>query len=70
LGTIFGGWTGFILALLVPLSGYFVLYYQENFWERYRTLGFNLKKIFNPALIKELKLQRKIILEELDKVKI
>ncbi len=29
LAAIFAGWTGFLLALLVPLSGYFVLYYQE-----------------------------------------
>lgn len=70
LGAIFAGWTGLLLAFLVPISGYFVLYYQENFWERIRTLGFKLKKIFNPALIKELELQRKTILEELDKVKI
>lgn len=70
LGAIFGGWTGFLLALLVPLSGYFVLYYQENFWERFRTLGFYLKRIFNPALIRELTSQRQTILEELDRVKV
>lgn len=70
LGAIFAGWTGFLLALLVPLSGYFVLYYQENFWERIRTLSFNLKRIFNPALTRELTFQRQTILEELDKVKV
>jgi len=70
LGAIFAGWTGFLLALLVPLTGYFVLYYQENFWERIRTLNFNLKRIFNPALISELSFQRQTILEEIDKVKV
>ena len=70
LGAIFAGLTGFLLALLVPLSGYFVLYYQENFWERIRTLSFNLKRIFNPALIRDLTFQRQTILEELDKVRV
>jgi hypothetical protein len=70
LGAIFAGWTGFFLALLVPLSGYFVLYYQENFWERIRTLSFNLKRIFYPTLISDLTFQRHTILEELDKVKV
>jgi 1-acyl-sn-glycerol-3-phosphate acyltransferase len=70
LAAIFAGWTGFLLTLLVPLSGYFVLYYQEIFWERIRTLRFNLTRIFNPALIKELTSQRQTILGELDKVKV
>jgi 1-acyl-sn-glycerol-3-phosphate acyltransferase len=70
LGAIFAGWTGFLLALLVPLTGYFVLYYQENFWERTGTLSFNLKRIFNPALIRELTSQRQTILVELDRVKV
>ena len=70
LAATFAGRTGFLLALLVPLFGYFVLYYQEIFWERIRTLRFNLTRIFNPALIKELTSQRQTILGELDKVKV
>jgi len=61
----FLGLTGFLLGLLVPLAGYLVLFYQENFLERIRTLRFILKKKLNPALIKELTLRRKSILEEL-----
>jgi len=69
-GAALAGWKGILLALSVPLSGYFVLYYQEIFWERFRTLRFNLKKIFDPALVKELSLQRKSILDDLDKVRL
>jgi hypothetical protein len=70
LAVIFAGWTGFLLALLVPLSGYFVLYYQEIFWERIRTLRFNLIRIFNPALIRELTSQRQTIMGELNRVRL
>lgn len=70
LGVIFAGWSGIMLALLAPLSGYFVLYYQEIFRERMRTLRFNLKKVFDPALIKDLASQRQTILRDLDKVKV
>jgi hypothetical protein len=70
LAAIFAGWTGFLLVLLVPLAGYFVLFYQEIFWERMRTLRFNMKKTSNPDLIKSLTSQRKEILGELDKIKI
>lgn len=68
--TIFAGFPGFLAALLVPLAGYFVLFYQEIFLERYRTLRYNLIKILNPALIKEMVLQRQNIMKELDKVNI
>jgi 1-acyl-sn-glycerol-3-phosphate acyltransferase len=70
LAAIFAGWTGFLLALLIPLTGYFVLFYQELFWERMRTLHFTLKKILNPDLIKSLSFQREEIKGELDKIKI
>jgi hypothetical protein len=70
LAIFFAGLTGILLALLVPMSGYLALYYQEIFWERIHTLRFNLIKIFNPALIKELTSQRQTILWELDKVKV
>lgn len=70
LAAVFAGWTGFLLALLVPLTGYFVLFYQEIFIERMQTLRFSLTRIFNSALIKELTSQRYAILGELDKVKL
>jgi 1-acyl-sn-glycerol-3-phosphate acyltransferase len=70
LTAIFVGLPGFLLALLIPIAGYFVLFYQEIFWERLRTLRFSIKKTFNPALIKELILQRHSILEELNKVRL
>jgi hypothetical protein len=69
LGGALAGWTGILLAIMVPLSGYFVLYYQEIFWERLRTLRFSLKKISDPSLIKELFSQRKSIMDDLDKVR-
>jgi 1-acyl-sn-glycerol-3-phosphate acyltransferase len=69
LSAVFGGLPGFLLALLVPVAGYFVLYYQEVFWERLRTLRFSIIKTFNPSLIKELTLQRQSILGELNKVR-
>lgn len=68
LAVVFAGWTGLLLSLLVPLTGYFVLFYQELYLERMRTFYFNMKKIFNPPLIKSLRLQRQVILSELDKV--
>jgi hypothetical protein len=70
LAAIFAGLPGLLLALLVPLAGYFVLFYQEIFWERLRTLRFNIIKILNPDFIKELTSQRKTILGELDKIKL
>jgi 1-acyl-sn-glycerol-3-phosphate acyltransferase len=70
LAATFAGWTGFLLALLVPPAGYFVLFYQEIFQERMHSLHFSLKKAFNPDLIKSLTSQRKDILGELEKVKI
>jgi 1-acyl-sn-glycerol-3-phosphate acyltransferase len=68
LAAVFTGWIGFLLTLLIPLSGYLVLFYQEIFWERIRTTHFNLTKIFHPALIKELKSLRQAILGQLDKI--
>jgi glycerol-3-phosphate O-acyltransferase/dihydroxyacetone phosphate acyltransferase len=69
-GAIFFGWTGFLLALLVPVAGYFVLYYMELFRERLQTLRFTIKMAFHPDLIKSLISQRKTILGELDRIKI
>jgi 1-acyl-sn-glycerol-3-phosphate acyltransferase len=70
LAGIFAGLPGFLIALLIPVAGYFVLYYQEIFLERMRTLRFSVTKIFNPALIKELTLQRQTILDALNKVRL
>jgi 1-acyl-sn-glycerol-3-phosphate acyltransferase len=70
LAGVLAGWTGFLLALLVPLAGYFILFYQEIFRERMHSLRFSLKRISNPDLIKALKSQRQYILNELDKVKL
>jgi len=63
-GGIFG-LKGLLSGLLIPLAGYLVLFYQEIFRERIRTLRFFLKKKSNPELIKDLIMRRKSILEEL-----
>lgn len=70
LSAIFAGWAGFLAALLVPLAGYFVLFYQELFRERIQTLRFSLTKTLNPSLINALKSQRQAILGELEKIKL
>ena len=70
LAGIFGGWTGFLLGLLVPLAGYLVLFYQEIFWERFRTLRFTIKSITNKPLIDDLKSRRHEIQSILDNIKI
>jgi 1-acyl-sn-glycerol-3-phosphate acyltransferase len=70
LAAVFGGWWGFVLGLLIPLAGYFVLYYQEIIRERFYTLRFSLKKLTNPSLNKELVDRRKEILDVLSKVEI
>jgi hypothetical protein len=70
IAAVFGGLVWFLLALLIPFSGYFVLFYQEIFRERLNTLRYSLKSILNPDLIKDLKSQRVAILETLDRVKL
>ncbi len=70
LAAIFGGWWGFMLGLLVPLAGYFVLYYQEILKERFYTLRFSIKKLTNHSFIKELIARRQEILGVLSKVEI
>jgi glycerol-3-phosphate O-acyltransferase/dihydroxyacetone phosphate acyltransferase len=66
MATLFLGWTGFIAGLLVPLTGYMVLFYQEIFWERFSLLGFKVKALRNPQLIESLILQREGIMKDLD----
>ncbi len=58
LASIFLGWAGFLFGLLVPLLGYLVLFYEEIFWERLRTLRFKLKSITSRPLITDLILKR------------
>ncbi len=67
-GAIFG-WIGFLLALLVPVLGYLVLFYQEIFRERMRTLRFIRVKTINPSLIDDLTTQRSNIFKELESIK-
>ena len=66
LSTVFLGWAGFLLGMLVPLTGYLVLFYQEIFRERIQTLRYIWKRTMNPSLFKELTIQRKSIEEVLD----
>ena len=70
LAAIFAGWTGFLLCLFVPLLGYFVLFYQEIFRERFHTFRFNLKSITNRSLIKSLSIRRQEIIDILDNISI
>jgi glycerol-3-phosphate O-acyltransferase/dihydroxyacetone phosphate acyltransferase len=67
---IFGGWVGLLLGLLVPITGYLVLFYTEVFTERYNTFSYWLKKIFNPDLISDLSSRRNEIMDVLEKVEI
>jgi glycerol-3-phosphate O-acyltransferase/dihydroxyacetone phosphate acyltransferase len=68
LAGVFFGWAGFFLGLLTPLAGYLVLFYQEIFLERIRTLNFLLKSKKNPELISELAFLRKDISNYLEKI--
>jgi len=69
LAAIFAGWTGFLLGLSVPVTGYLVLFYQEIFWERFHTLRFRIKSITDNKLVGDLKNQRIHIQDFLDKIK-
>jgi hypothetical protein len=68
-GTL-GGWTGFLLGLLVPITGYLVLFYQEIVTERFHTFRFWLNKMKNKTLISELISSRKEIINDLEKAEI
>ena len=70
LAAVFAGVTGFLLGLLVPFLGYIVLFYQEIFWERLRTLRFSLKTVSGKPLIEDITLKRKEIQSILDQIKI
>jgi len=68
LATVFLGWIGFLLGILVPLAGYLVLFYKEIFWERFHFLRFKWKSWQNPKLIEKLVLLRKGIMTDMDNV--
>jgi len=70
LAAVFFGWTGFLIGLLVPVAGYFVLFYQEIFRERLNRLRFSIKSLTNKSLIENLKNQRKEIQMILDNINI
>lgn len=70
LSIVFFGWTGILLGLLVPVAGYLVLFYREIFWERFRTLTYNIKSLTRKSMIDDLKSRRQEITCILDNIKI
>jgi len=70
LASVFAGWTGFLLGLLVPVLGYFVLFYQEIFMERFNTLKYTIRSIKNRPFINDLKMHRNEIESILGDVRI
>jgi len=70
LAIIFFGWAGILAGLLVPLLGYFVLFYQEIFRERLRTLRFTLKSITNEHAIEDLASRRREIQNLIENIQI
>jgi hypothetical protein len=64
LATVFFGWIGLLAALLVPVLGYMVLFYQEIFRERFSTLTYTVKSLTDKPAITELKGRR----EEIQKI--
>jgi 1-acyl-sn-glycerol-3-phosphate acyltransferase len=61
LATVFAGWPGFLLSLLVPPLGYLVLFYKEILSERFYTLKYTIKSISDKRLIEDLKTRRREI---------
>jgi hypothetical protein len=70
LAIVFLGWQGLLAGLLVPPLGYLVLYYQEIFWERLRTLRFNIKSVTDKLLVNDLFTRRGEIQKILDDIKV
>jgi 1-acyl-sn-glycerol-3-phosphate acyltransferase len=66
--SVFLGLTGFLLGLLVPVTGYLVLFYQEIFRERLNRLRFSIKSLTNKTLIRELSLKRQEIQNIIDNI--
>lgn len=61
LSGIYAGLTGLLLALLVPVTGYLALFYQEIAKERFHTFLYWWKSVTDRPLIKELAKQREEI---------
>lgn len=70
LATVFAGWTGFLLSLLVPVLGYLVLFYKEIFEERLNTIRYQLKSIFSKKEADDLIGLRNEILSILESISI
>ena len=70
LATVFAGWTGFLLSLLVPVLGYLVLFYKEIFEERLNTIRYQLKSIFSKKEADDLIGLRNEILSILESINI
>jgi glycerol-3-phosphate O-acyltransferase / dihydroxyacetone phosphate acyltransferase len=70
LAVIFLGWAGFLAGLLVPLTGYLVLFYQEIFRERFNTLRYYFKSITSRSVITDLKNRREEIQKIVNDIKI
>lgn len=70
IAALLGGLEGFLLGLLVPLTGYLVLFYQEVAIERFHTFSFWLKKMIDPKLISKLESIRKEIIIDLENIKL
>jgi len=69
LAAVFAGWIGLLSGLLVPVTGYMVLFYQEIFRERLNRFRYSIKSITDKELINDLKGQRIQIQDLLDKIK-
>lgn len=68
LAALFFGLPGFLAGLLVPLTGYLVLFYQEIFRERISRIRFIVKSKQNKMLISKLSHLRKEIIDFIDQV--
>ena len=67
---LIGGWIWFFIGLLIPLTGYLVLFYQEVVIERFQTFCFWLMKLKNPKRISEIEHFRLEILNALEEIKL
>jgi 1-acyl-sn-glycerol-3-phosphate acyltransferase len=70
LSIIFLGWWGILAGIMVPVTGYLVLYYKEVVSERFHTFRFWLKKLQKPELISEITALRKDIQQEIAAIKL
>jgi 1-acyl-sn-glycerol-3-phosphate acyltransferase len=66
---IIGGWKWFLPGLLVPLTGYLVLFYQEVVIERFQSFRFWIRRLKNPKSISELVSFRQEIINDLEQIK-